>query len=130
MTEKLTHHQMSNRQLTNRHLTRRQILGMVALQTAAAAGLTRVGLQSAHAAEPAAVDTAPAIVIGSGYGAAVAALRLGQAGIRTLVIEMGKLWNTTGSDGKVFCSTAAPDERSMWFRTRTEAPLATFLWLD
>lgn len=130
MTEKLTHHQMSNRQLTNRHLTRRQILGMVALQTAAAAGLTRVGLQSAHAAEPAAVDTAPAIVIGSGYGAAVAALRLGQAGIRTLVIEMGKLWNTAGSDGKVFCSTSAPDERSMWFRTRTEAPLATFLWLD
>ncbi|MFF4975242.1 GMC oxidoreductase [Streptomyces sp. NPDC001083] len=103
---------------------------MAALQTAAAIGLTRVGLQSAHATEPAAVDNAPAIVIGSGYGAAVAALRLGQAGIRTLVIEMGRLWNTAGSDGKVFCSTSAPDQRSMWFRTRTEAPLATFLWLD
>ncbi|MGW3156870.1 GMC oxidoreductase [Streptomyces sp. NPDC001089] len=116
--------------MTNRHLTRRHILGMAALQTAAAIGLTRVGLQSAHATEPAAVDNAPAIVIGSGYGAAVAALRLGQAGIRTLVIEMGRLWNTAGSDGKVFCSTSAPDQRSMWFRTRTEAPLATFLWLD
>ncbi|MGW4674543.1 GMC oxidoreductase [Streptomyces sp. NPDC004324] len=116
--------------MTNRHLTRRHILGMAALQTAAAIGLTRIGLQSAHAAEPAAVDNAPAIVIGSGYGAAVAALRLGQAGIRTLVIEMGRLWNTAGADGKVFCSTSAPDQRSMWFRTRTEAPLATFLWLD
>lgn len=103
---------------------------MVALQTAAASGLTRIGLQSAQAVEPAAVDNAPAIVVGSGYGAAVAALRLGQAGIRTLVLEMGRLWNTPGSDGKVFCSTAAPDQRSMWFRTRTEAPLATFLWLD
>ncbi|MEV0181215.1 GMC oxidoreductase [Streptomyces sp. NPDC050625] len=103
---------------------------MVALQTAATAGLTRIGLQSAHAAEPAAAESAPAIVVGSGYGGAVAALRLGQAGIRTLVIEMGRLWNTAGSDGKVFCSTSAPDERSMWFRTRTEAPLATFLWLD
>ncbi|MEU3247076.1 MULTISPECIES: GMC oxidoreductase [unclassified Streptomyces] len=103
---------------------------MAALQTAAAIGLTRIGLQSAHATEPDAVDNAPAIVIGSGYGAAVAALRLGQAGIRTLVIEMGRLWNTAGSDGKVFCSTSAPDQRSMWFRTRTEAPLATFLWLD
>ncbi|MET7456685.1 GMC oxidoreductase [Streptomyces sp. NPDC005574] len=103
---------------------------MVALQTAAAAGLTRIGLQSASAAEPAAVDNAPAIVIGSGYGGAVAALRLGQAGIRTLVLEMGRLWNTAGSDGKVFCTTSAPDQRSMWFRTRTEAPLATFLWLD
>ncbi|WP_367323777.1 GMC oxidoreductase [Streptomyces sp. HUAS ZL42] len=103
---------------------------MVALQTAAASGLTRIGLQSASAAEPAASDNAPAIVIGSGYGGAVAALRLGQAGIRTIVLEMGRLWNTAGSDGKVFCSTAAPDQRSMWFRTRTEAPLATFLWLD
>ncbi|MDQ0602460.1 cholesterol oxidase [Streptomyces canus] len=116
--------------LMQRQLTRRHILGMAALQTAAAAGLTRIGLQSAQAVEPAAVDNAPAIVVGSGYGAAVAALRLGQAGIRTIMIEMGRLWNTPGSDGKVFCSTANPDQRSMWFRTRTEAPLATFLWLD
>ncbi|MFF4499316.1 GMC oxidoreductase [Streptomyces sp. NPDC001401] len=103
---------------------------MVALQTAAAAGLTRIGLQSAHAAEPDAVESSPAIVVGSGYGGAVAALRLGQAGIRTVVLEMGRLWNAPGSDGKVFCNTANPDQRSMWFRSRTEAPLATFLWLD
>ncbi|WP_435280794.1 GMC oxidoreductase [Streptomyces koelreuteriae] len=103
---------------------------MAAIQTAAALGFTRIGLRSAQAAEPAAVDNAPAIVIGSGYGGAVAALRLGQAGIRTLVLEMGRLWNTPGSDGKIFCSTRTPDRRSMWFRTRTEAPLATFLWLD
>ncbi|WP_329290725.1 GMC oxidoreductase [Streptomyces pseudovenezuelae] len=103
---------------------------MAALQTAATLGFTRVGLQSARADEPAAVESAPAIVVGSGYGASVAALRLGQAGIRTLVLEMGRLWNTARSDGKVFCNTANPDQRSMWFRTRTEAPLATFLWLD
>lgn len=103
---------------------------MAALQTAATLGFTRVGLQSAHAVEPAATDNSTAIVVGSGYGAAVAALRLGQAGIPTLVLEMGRLWNTAGADGKVFCSTANPDKRSMWFRTRTEAPLATFLWLD
>lgn len=116
--------------LMQRQLTRRQILGMAALQTAATLGFTRVGLQSARADEPAAVESAPAIVVGSGYGASVAALRLGQAGIRTLVLEMGRLWNTTGPDGKVFCNTANPDQRSMWFRNRTEAPLATFLWLD
>ncbi|MEU1176258.1 GMC oxidoreductase [Streptomyces sp. NPDC005820] len=103
---------------------------MAALQTAATLGFTRIGLQSARADEPAAVESAPAIVIGSGYGAAVAALRLGQAGIRTLVLEMGRLWNTAGADGKIFCNTASPDQRSMWFKTRTEAPLASFLWLD
>ncbi|WP_405849329.1 GMC oxidoreductase [Streptomyces sp. NBC_01518] len=103
---------------------------MIALQTAATAGLTRIGLQSAQAVEPAAVQTAPAIVVGSGYGGAVAALRLGQAGITTLVLEMGRLWNTAGADGKIFCNTANPDQRSMWFKTRTEAPLASFLWLD
>ncbi|MFI1936705.1 GMC oxidoreductase [Streptomyces purpureus] len=111
-----------------RKLTRRHLLGLGALHTAAALGLTRIGLTTAHAAH--APDHAPALVIGSGYGAAVAALRLGEAGIRTTVLEMGRLWDTPGPDGTVFCPTGAPDRRSMWFRTRTEAPLATFLWLD
>ncbi|GAA0276771.1 GMC oxidoreductase [Streptomyces polychromogenes] len=114
----------------NPNLTRRQ-LGLAALRTAAALGLTRIGLTTATAAEaPPAARYAPAIVVGSGYGSAVAALRLGQAGVRTVVLEMGRLWDTPGPDGKVFPSTSAPDQRSMWFRTRTEAPLATFLWLD
>lgn len=112
-------------------LTRRQILGAAALQAAATLGITRIGLSTATAATAAAAaDYTPAIVIGSGYGAAVAALRLGAAGVRTLVLEMGQLWNTPGSDGKIFNSVTAPDKRSTWFKTRTEAPLATFLWLD
>ncbi|MEU2109673.1 GMC oxidoreductase [Streptomyces sp. NPDC019507] len=119
------------------NLTRRHLLGLGALQTAAVLGLTRVGPAStAHAATSAATgrtggaDHTPALVIGSGYGAAVTALRLGEAGIPTLVLEMGRLWDSPGPDGKLFCTTAAPDHRSMWFRTRTEAPLAQFLWLD
>ncbi|MER6997759.1 GMC oxidoreductase [Streptomyces sp. NPDC000410] len=121
------------------NLTRRHLLGLGALHTAAALGLTRIGPAAAAtpAAGPAArssaaADHTPALVIGSGYGSAVTALRLGEAGIRTVVLEMGRLWDagTPGPDGKVFCPTSTPDHRSMWFRTRTEAPLATFLWLD
>src|SRR5687768_18566817 len=37
-------------------------------------------------------DFVPAVVIGSGFGGAVAALRLGQAGIDTVVIERGRRW--------------------------------------
>ena len=37
-----------------------------------------------------------AIVIGSGFGGAVAALRLGQAGIETIVLERGCRWLITG----------------------------------
>ncbi|MFC8919249.1 GMC oxidoreductase [Streptomyces sp. NPDC047821] len=107
-------------------LTRRHLLGLGALQTAAALGLTRIGRASALQG----ASYSPALVIGSGYGGAVAALRLGEAGVRTTVLEMGALWNRSGPDGRVFCSTGAPDHRSMWFRSRTEAPLATFLWLD
>ncbi|MER7960350.1 GMC oxidoreductase [Streptomyces sp. NPDC096030] len=72
----------------------------------------------------------PSVIVGSGYGASVAALRLGLAGIPTLVLEMGRSWDSPAEDGRIFCSMTAPDERSMWFRNRTEAPLSSFLWLD
>ncbi|WP_394834335.1 GMC oxidoreductase [Pendulispora rubella] len=68
-----------------------------------------------------------ALVIGSGYGGSVAALRLAQAGIDVHVIEMGMAWDTPGADGKIFANTTSPDERSYWLRTRTKQPLSHFL---
>ncbi len=105
--------------------TRRRFAGLAAFTSAAAFGLSRIG--DADAAERPYV---PAVVIGTGYGSAVTALRLGEAGVPTTMLEMGQLWNRPGPDGKVFCSTLSPDRRSMWFNRRTEAPLDTFLWLD
>ena len=70
---------------------------------------------------------ARALVIGTGYGGSVAALRLAQAGVGVHMIEMGMAWDTPGSDGKIFCTTTAPDHRSYWLRTRTKAPLNYFL---
>ncbi|MEU0990929.1 GMC oxidoreductase [Streptomyces sp. NPDC005953] len=107
------------------------MLGLAALGAAAAAGATTVGAPRAMASGATSSGTfVPAVVIGTGYGAAVSALRLAEAGVNTLMLEMGQLWNQPGPDGKVFCGMLNPDRRSSWFKSRTEAPLGSFLWLD
>jgi cholesterol oxidase len=56
-----------------------------------------------------------AIVIGSGYGGGVSALRLGQAGVNTLLLEKGRWWNTPDADGKRFSRMLPADNRAGWF---------------
>ncbi|WP_204328165.1 GMC oxidoreductase [Streptomyces aureoverticillatus] len=77
----------------------------------------------------AAVDGArvPVLVIGTGYGGSVAALRLAEAGVDVHMIEMGMAWDTPGSDGKIFANTTSPDVRSYWLRTKTKQPISNFL---
>src|SRR5512139_199091 len=75
-------------------------------------------------------DRVPALIIGSGYGGAVAALRLTQAGIDAHIVEMGMAWNTPGSDGKIFNDMLHPDGRSHWLRTRTDQPVGYFMGSD
>ena len=70
---------------------------------------------------------AQALVIGTGYGGSVAALRLAQAGVAVEMIEMGMAWDTPGSDGKIFCNMTSPDNRSFWLRTQTKQPVGYFL---
>ncbi|MER5785644.1 GMC oxidoreductase [Streptomyces mobaraensis] len=118
-----------------RHPSRRRVLGgAVALGAAAFGGGILPGASGAEAADVTDVarDGAfvPAVVVGTGYGAAVTALRLAQAGERVLMLEMGRWWDRPGADGRVFCGMLDPDRRSSWFRTRTAAPLGSFLWLD
>jgi cholesterol oxidase len=100
------------------------------MSAAAAAGLGRIALPAPAAAQTGDPTFVPAIVVGTGYGAAVAALRLGGGGVRTLMLEMGMLWNQPAADGKIFCAMTNPDRRAMWFKTRTEAPLSSILGLD
>jgi cholesterol oxidase len=97
---------------------------------AAAALATTAGALARASAANAALsngDHVPALVIGSGYGGAVTALRLTQAGIATSIVEMGMNWNTPGSDGKVFCNMLSPDGRSYWLRTTTDQPVGYLL---
>jgi cholesterol oxidase len=123
--------------------SRRRFLGATALQSAAALGLTSIALPSARAAARGFNETlaaprgplgqlgrVPVIVIGTGYGSAVTALRLAEAGVPVVMLEMGRLWTQPASDGRVFSKTLSPDGRAMWFKDKTEAPLKTFLNLD
>ena len=103
--------------------------------TGAALGTAALGAPRAAARTAAAPSRAPivngahvqALVIGTGYGGSVAALRLAQAGVSVEMVEMGMAWDTPGSDGKIFCGLTSPDYRSYWLRTQTKQPVNYFL---
>ncbi|GGK39514.1 cholesterol oxidase [Nocardia camponoti] len=53
-------------------------------------------------------------MIGSGFGGAIAAYRLGTAGFTTTVLERGRRWPITAA-GDTFCTSTNPDGRAAWF---------------
>ncbi|MBP2325876.1 cholesterol oxidase [Kibdelosporangium banguiense] len=93
-------------------------------------GAAALSGQASAAPVPAPISSGahvPVLVIGTGYGGSVAALRLTQAGVDVHMVEMGMAWDTPGTDGKIFANTKTPDYRSYWLRTRTKQPLSNFL---
>ncbi|WP_406447971.1 GMC oxidoreductase [Streptomyces sp. NBC_00876] len=99
------------------------ILGAAALSGHATAAQART---TGAAAVIGSGDHVPVLVIGTGYGGSVAALRLARAGVHVHMVEMGMSWDTPGSDGKIFANTTSPDARSYWLRTKTKQPLSNF----
>ena len=100
-------------------IRRRTFLG-----AAATAGALAVGLPSTAAAAPVAVTERRerAVVIGSGLGGAIAAFRLSQAGVRTLVLERGRRWPITPA-GDTFPPFLQPDRRSSYLTPTPVFPL-------
>ncbi|HEY0573853.1 MAG TPA: NAD(P)-binding protein [Pseudonocardia sp.] len=54
-----------------------------------------------------------AVVIGSGFGGAVTALRLAKAGVPVLMLERGLRW-PTGPNAETFPHMFSPDRRCSW----------------
>jgi cholesterol oxidase len=97
----------------SRVLKRRQFL-QASLAAAASVGVSTVRASAVRTKE----DYVEAIVIGSGFGGAVASLRLGQAGIETIVLERGRRWQITDA-GDTFSTYQQPDGRSTWLSPTT-----------
>ncbi|MFC3963995.1 GMC oxidoreductase [Nocardia jiangsuensis] len=79
-------------------------------------GLFQEWVPELFAPLPDAPEHSEALVIGSGFGAAVTALRLAEAGVATTVLERGSRW-PNDPKREIFTGDDLPDGRGFWHRT-------------
>jgi cholesterol oxidase len=94
-------------------INRRTFLGAAAA-SAGAAAIPSPALAGVKRKIPLTRSQERVVIIGSGFGGGVTALRLGQAGIRVLVLERGRWWRT-GPNADTFPSASKPDKRLLFY---------------
>lgn len=67
------------------------------------------------------------VIIGSGYGGSVAALRLCEKNIPVTLLEMGLDW---GKSGKKFSPMSNPGQSAAWLKTKSIAPFFNLFSLE
>lgn len=111
----------------NSRWTRRRFLHGLATTTGAAALGGCLPVQNPGCDETFALgdsrEEAPVVVIGSGFGGAVAAARLTDAGVPVVLLERGRRWDIVGKADQPFSTVRSLDERSTWLDTHTHLPI-------
>lgn len=77
------------------------------------------GTRRRTSGSPAVIIEKEVVIIGSGYGGSVAALRLCEKGIPVTLLEMGLDWEKSGEK---FSPMISPGHSAAWLKTRTIAP--------
>jgi len=116
----------SVREVKSGKLNRRRFIGLSSL---AAAGLMMNScgeflddiLPGIPPVIPSATDHRNIIVIGSGFGGAIAALRLTQSGKEVLMLERGKRWTPDGTS-RIFSKNVPVDRRATWLSDLASFP--------
>jgi cholesterol oxidase len=85
----------------------------------------------ADAREPVrAPASAGIVIIGSGCGGGVTAMRLTEAGLPVTVIERGRRWDIIPHRDRPFCTNMKPDGRAAWLSDTTIVPIGPRLPID